>query len=441
MYSALSLKTGLYLAAATASYQASRDQLLTCPECGEAVFLKHRLVPNDTPYFAHYKELESIKLIKACSLRVFGSSMQRASVLLPGLKHGQLVDRFQREFLREIHTAFGRNSDAFVYFMRSFGNSQLGKSTWKGVVAAIHERSPGVGLLKREVSDTDVAEFDEGLDDVCQFLRSSYGRWVTNLLHHTASFISQVIHPDTLDRDLGRCLYTVGHSSVVFVAEPFRLRKRELDGLPQPSGRRAVFVPQIASTLTSYLLLKWRWPKLVPMLVLPCDFIETGRSGKRPEERNSSAIPINSDAMSKEVTGKVVGGARLRDPEAVVEEVKPHWRVPGAPASVSTPIATPRVAPAIASSTIRAWPVQSPSRPMQWVDSSRLADLVSLSSRLLPPRSRLSSREEVLAWAGLRNPIEAYFVAAYMDVPHVPPQFADPTLNYKLSKWLEWVGK
>jgi DNA-directed RNA polymerase subunit RPC12/RpoP len=93
MDQALSLKTGEFFSADKASYASSKNMLLVCPECGEPVYFKARETPYVTPFFAHYKELETVKLAKNCSLRIMGSTFQKASCLLPNISQGQLVDK------------------------------------------------------------------------------------------------------------------------------------------------------------------------------------------------------------------------------------------------------------------------------------------------------------------------------------------------------------
>ena len=96
MEQALSLVNGKYLLASSAGYSSSKELLLVCPECGEPVYYKSRQIPHITPFFAHYQELASIKLVKGCSLRVFGARMQNASKLIPGISHG--TNQFFKSF-------------------------------------------------------------------------------------------------------------------------------------------------------------------------------------------------------------------------------------------------------------------------------------------------------------------------------------------------------
>ncbi len=122
---ALSLKTGDQLSASdlgasAASYRASLAHLLVCPECGEPVHFRRREMPYNTPFFAHYKLADSLKAIHACSLRVFGNTLSPASLAIPGIRHGQLVDRFQKEFCKSLHESFGRNSSSLYAFIEKF---------------------------------------------------------------------------------------------------------------------------------------------------------------------------------------------------------------------------------------------------------------------------------------------------------------------------------
>ena len=92
MYVAVSLKNGEHIEAIKASYKATRDLLLVCPECGDPLHFKFRQIPHDTPFFAHPKQHESIKLIKACSLQV-GGEFQRASSVVSGISCGRRGER------------------------------------------------------------------------------------------------------------------------------------------------------------------------------------------------------------------------------------------------------------------------------------------------------------------------------------------------------------
>lgn len=53
----------------------------------------------------------------------------------------------------------------------------------------------------------------------------------------------------------------------------------------------------------------------------------------------------------------------------------------------------------------------------------------------------LADKNQLLKWAKKTNPIEAYFMAAYLGIPHMPPDFSDPVLNIKLEYWLKYAKK
>jgi hypothetical protein len=53
----------------------------------------------------------------------------------------------------------------------------------------------------------------------------------------------------------------------------------------------------------------------------------------------------------------------------------------------------------------------------------------------------LLDKGQLLKWTKKTNPIEAYFMAAYIGIPHIPPDFSDPALNLKLEYWLKYAKK
>jgi hypothetical protein len=73
-------------------------------------------------------------------------------------------------------------------------------------------------------------------------------------------------------------------------------------------------------------------------------------------------------------------------------------------------------------------------------DSIRINSLIS-KSKSLPKSIRLTDRESIFNWANTKNPLEAYFLAGFLNLPHSNPDFADNTLLHRLALWLEYAKR
>jgi len=257
---AISLRDGGEVLAEEADHEASRTRLLVCPECGEPVFFKKRWTPNETAFFSHYQEIPTVKLLHKCSLRAEDVAFRPASQVIHGIKKGQLVDRFQREFCRELHSAFGRYSQRFGNFIRA-SKHDLSRSARDELIRDVERRAPCNSILLAPLTVEDVADFGYGVADVCRFLRSSYGIWVSRFLYQTAYFLALVTHQRTLNEVIGRRLFTVDAREAILVLDNKLLRRPPEDLAEEVlagSDRRNVAVFEIAPVLVSFLLLRWR---------------------------------------------------------------------------------------------------------------------------------------------------------------------------------------
>ena len=269
MESALSLKNGDYIDAAKANYETSKKLLLVCPECGEPVHFKLREIPYRTPFFAHPREEVSIKLMKACSLRVDGSEYKSASLVVPGIAHGQLVNKFQREFCKDIYESMGTVSSVLVDFIAQSGFLNLEKKDYRDLIDSIERLTPDSGILVGEMQHSEERFLKEGVEDVCRFLRSPYGIWVGNYIYQAAYFMACMVHPDTVNRHLGITLQIVKKTKTLFVVEAYRLKSWEdfAATTMAASDKRNIAIFQIAASLVSYLLHKWRFKERIPELI------------------------------------------------------------------------------------------------------------------------------------------------------------------------------
>lgn len=273
MESALSLKNGDYIDAVKANYETSKKMLLVCPECGEPVHFKLREIPYRTPFFAHPKEQVSIKLMKACSLRVEGSEFKSAFSVVPGIAHGQLVNKFQREFCKEIHDSMGSISTSLVNFISHSGFLNLEKEAYKDLIEAIERLTPDSDIFIAGLDNSEERILKEGVEDVCRFLRSPYGIWVGNYIYQAAYFVACMVHPDTVNRNLGIALDTVKKTKSLFVVEAYRLKDWEdfAASTMKESDKRNIAIFQISASLVSYLLHKWRFKERIPKLIQAAD--------------------------------------------------------------------------------------------------------------------------------------------------------------------------
>ncbi len=267
---ALSLKTGDFVKALRSNYSTSRNLLLVCPECGEPVHYKLRQSPHKTPFFSHPKEGESLKLIKQCSLRADGGEWKPATSVISGLSHGQLVNRFQREFCKSLLDSLGPHATTLTAFLHESRFLRLDHSTYSSVLRQIEELTVFEELMDSVLSDSERQLFLEGVHDVCLFLGSTQGIWVGNFIYQAAYFVACMVHPDSVNKNLGRGVHQAKKGGVTFVAEPYRLKKWQsfAEEVLPARNKRNLAIPQIASSLVSYLLMKWRYPKETPLLFL-----------------------------------------------------------------------------------------------------------------------------------------------------------------------------
>lgn len=273
MYVAVSLKSGEHIEATKANYKVTRDLLLVCPECGDPVQFKFRQIPHDTPFFAHPKEDESIKLIKACSLRLDGGQFQKASSVVPGISHGQLVNKFQREFCKELYESLGATATTLYEFIKDSRFERLDENHYHSLINTIQSKAPGNEILIRKLGSTEMTFFRGGVNDVCLFLKSCYGVWVGNFLFQTAYFIACMAHQGTLDKALGSGIFRFDDREAIFIVGAKRLLKsgEYASAMLPTAGKRNIAIPAIASALVSFLILKWRFKGHLPSLFVVVD--------------------------------------------------------------------------------------------------------------------------------------------------------------------------
>jgi hypothetical protein len=260
MREALSLRSGNLIEAAKATPSSYRNFLPICPQCGEPVHLRQREVPYFTPYFAHHKALEAKKLVSQCPLRIAGSDWAIASTVIPGIKHGQLVDRFQRECCKEIHALFGTHADTLINFIDASHFEPLDERDLKSFIDEVFEFAQPTKLMEALGLRVQPSPEALGVDDVWLFLQSSYGAAVANFIFQTAYFVAVILHVNAFDKSLGWHVHKVGGRRGIYPYDPTRLTKWSTFARETLSAgdKRNKSIPGIASTLVTLVLMGWR---------------------------------------------------------------------------------------------------------------------------------------------------------------------------------------
>lgn len=451
---ALSLKNGVHISAAdlseSAAYRAALKFLLVCPECGEPVHFRQLESPYNTAFFAHYKQHKSAKALHECSLRTLGASLKPASEVIQGIKHGQTVDRFQHDFYKTFHASFGKYSDQLFSYLNYVEHQTLSNRKYSAFINAIQKEFSNSCVSRTEFSrgDTSLAE---SVSDICLFLKSSYGNWVGNVLHHIAHFVASAYQIEVADSKIGRVPITHDEQSFVFALDISRLNNHKESRLPiQPSED---VLAQISSSLVGYIVLKWR---------IPSSKIELITTKKLHSEivRNSAPVdhPITFTSTSSKIDPSILRHISNRNTYAVATAIEAgvknvqkaaskRW-----PNSMSTENNLASESTPKSTESINKNDEGQSTKPTYFVASAeglnspfrinadserRVRLLIYEAKRLPPPNSHLETREEILAWSGKKNSIEAYFLAALNEVPHTPARFTDPTLSARLSGWLQ----
>jgi hypothetical protein len=479
---AISLKSGEYISASSlaesSAYRASVKYLLVCPECREPVHFGIREIPYNTPFFSHYKQIQNIKAIHACSLRVFGATFKPASSLIPGLQHGQTVDRFQRDFCKELYESFGEYSPALNAFIEKSENHYLTKKSYINLIRSIEKLSDFSSISEYKL-ESEVQGMNDSLSDICLFLESSYGEWVGNFICQVANFVASVAHPDIDESDYGRSIYKIGKENFVFIAETVRL-KTPNKFLKKEIQRIEKLTPQIASTLVTHLILKWKIPGNTINLIGDAQAIKqniknakTNSKFNKPEKNKyiNPWLNLGKNKPSEEIESiesKVFPSSidnkqdDLNNREKIIDAINKFYNK-NLKDNLTQPVELPK---------IRAWHSYDTEKPEEYnklqittrnrhvlnqpevfakveknftyeitnEDKIRIKSLISDSLKLNTSKDiNLSSREAIKDWSGKKNSIEAYFLASILSMNHTLPKFTDPTLAIKLNAWLSWV--
>ena len=262
---AISLKSGKYVHASDCNHQSYLDLRLHCPECGEPVYYKRRQIPIDRPFFSHHEKKENAT---NCSLRTEGVPFGIASKVVRGIKHGQLVDKFQKEYLTEIRNSLGKLSDTLIDFIKESQFENLDRHIYLDFLEEIKKNLPYIRILMVTPDDFDKEKLDESVHDVCLFLRSPYGNWVGNFIYQTAYFIAVTLREEHVNRYLANYFFADKNETAIFPLDQSRLKiiKKYAEEILDYEDPRNLCIDKISSAIVNHLIFKWRYPELLPDL-------------------------------------------------------------------------------------------------------------------------------------------------------------------------------
>jgi hypothetical protein len=298
----LSLRNGKLISAANCDHSSSRSLLLVCPECGEPVYFKKRHIPHQTSFFSHHKESESVKLLRPCTIRSNGGIFATASEFLHGISHGQLVDKFQKEFCKELFESFGGYSDSLGSFIKDSQFEKMDDNSYRSFINHNRRNYLISEILEEPKSHVDDDDFRESIEDVSLFLNSAYGIWAGNFIYQVAYFVAVTIHEACVANFLKNRISSVGEKKALFIGDISRLEKIHIyaDEILPANSSRNLSIDYIAATLVSFLILKWKGAKKLPKLYIASRALLTparenintvGTSHATPSRQPSAATP------------------------------------------------------------------------------------------------------------------------------------------------------
>ena len=479
---AISLKSGEHISASSlaesSAYRASFKYFLVCPECGEPVHFRKREIPYNTPFFSHYKQIQNIKAIHACSLRILGATFKPASSLISGIKHGQTVDRFQRDFCKELYESFGKYSPVLYAFIEKTGNQHLAKKPYMNLIRSIENFSAFSSISKFKLA-TNTQEMSDSLSDICLFLESNYGEWVGNFIYQVSKFVAIITHPDIDSSNYGRRIYKIGSKSFIFIAETARLKKPNIF-LKREDQITEKLIPQIASSLIAHLILKWKLPDYASNLMMDVRSININNDTVKTEEKLTNPemddysihwarLGKNKPSEELKLTEKKahfrssnVGQVNFNNSEKYDDAINKYYSENLLDRS-NQKLDTPKILSWHSPEIINITKNQELNSHYKDLNLSKQINEIKDSEKIyeyevkIEDKNRikilmfnslnlnsskhlsLPNSDSVKEWARTKNPLEAYFLAAILSMNHNPPEFTDRSLLIKLHAWIAWA--
>jgi len=479
MDEALSLKNGKFIAATDANHSTCKTFLVVCPECGEPLYFKYRTDPNNKPFFSHYKETISPTVNAKCSLRVDGSSQKRASSIIKGLKQGQLVDKFQREFCLELNKILNLKKNALMNFINLSRFEPLPSSHYKLMFDYSYKNLGFSSIVTTQIPIDIDKNLSEGLNEVLIFIKSSYGTLAGNFVYQTAYFVAIIVkNPDVYLKST-----KTTNRKILFDVDSERLQKYKKyasEILPK-NNKRNIMIPKVISYLLKLILLSWRHPNYAPtpFAIVNRQEGEGKTLASGISRLKQKKIDVQFDSPKTEVVPTIRGiryfeksgaGSNLTiaqpknnsewsewgeihektssesktvewDRWSEIHNInKPASNKKAEPINYSS---FPRIStnlnlkrPQIPASQVSAKPTFKYDISNQ--DILRIHELTTQLKNLSSKRLVNQSREGILEWAKTKNIFEAFFLANLAGVVDEPLQMGgDYTVQSKLEEYLK----
>ena len=369
----LSLKNGEFLKASELKTSESDRFFLVCPECGEPVYLRSRTQPRQTYFFSHYEKKIQTKF-ETCSLRAEGSLFKKFSgCAKKSLTNPQLVDRFQKEFAKEIYNLLDIYSPALQEFRGESNFESLESKSYQIFVDEIVSNNLNYELLSPPLKTFQKTDINQCIADVEMFLRSAYGRWVGNFIYQTSYFVSLLVDAKTIDNSIGQSVFATDNENYFLVFSPTKIAgigKLHLVNL-KTSDDRYKSIANIAGLLVSYMVIRRRFALAEPKLFTVSNQFSKIEKIHRP-------IPIATHDPLKAFRGK--------DIELSIN------------------------------------------------DQLKVIELIKTSAQIRSPKFKLDSIEKINEWSDAKTPIEGLFLALYKDFP-VSSQLTNNSLLLSWVVW------
>jgi len=267
METAISLKTGKFIKATDSDKTTSKRLLLSCPECGEPVYLKKREIPHETLFFSHYENIESRKADK-CSLRVEGISGRQFSIKEKGIYFPQLIDQFQKEFCYGIYNLLYPHELDLLKFRINSNFENLDTKSYSIYITEIIQSRLKSTLLNQFLTKKQAYDFELSIKDIEKLLRSQYGKWIGNFIYQTAYLISLLCQKSTLTKQIGENLFKSDDLLYFFVFD-----KKEISNIGnlykvnlKTSDVQYKAIGNISGLLVSLLIIRWRFKIYEPKI-------------------------------------------------------------------------------------------------------------------------------------------------------------------------------
>ena len=326
METAISLKTGEFIKATDSDKTTSKRLLLSCPECGEPVYLKKRIIPNQTLFFSHYENIESRNAEK-CSLRVEGISGRQFSLQVKGIYFPQLIDQFQKEFCQGIYNLINPHELDLLNFRINSNFENLDNKSYSIYITEIIDNRLKSTLLNQFLTKQQAYDFELSIKDIEKLLRSQYGRSIGNFIYQTAYLISLLCQKTILTKQIGENLFKSDDLLYFLVFD-----KKEICNIGnlykvnlKTSDIQYKAIENISGLLVSLLIIRWRFKVYAPRIFttnsnFKIDNINPNNSIKEINQIDKSYIKLSANEQEK-IETLIKKSQSLKEPKSTLRNL------------------------------------------------------------------------------------------------------------------------